>query len=571
MKTSSIYLIIWITGIAIIIGGIYGASQLTVLPPAGGYVITDDLKSCIWGMGAADIQENQNIMFKSSSGSTSFIEGDGITIIYPFSIALTGLRELYFIDGQIYAPTAWASPKEALCSWKCGGGLVLSRTCMNSCITTPSCLDNYNIQIYGGAGSVPQLPAGRHFIEFMSNSVEYIIYKQDYIDVASQPCAYSAGQMLVMDRFTAGDTISPSTTTYLPVGYCSEHSPLILDENTMRSYIDCQSSDVTLCNNILTKLKNNQPYVVPTGKQVGLYYIADKPLNVVAVCQLGETYVAKEGLCLNTLLLTTPCYNGIIDTQGTCYSQANVNYVCPGQLEIQPDGSQICNIYVPTRTQYQCVVNGETITTTDPADCNILLDSKYYCDGVEITDPTKCTTSLTTKYYCNAQEVPYNYNCANILSSTIECQFADGTKKLVANASECTASLDMTYTCPSTNTTVTDPNKCPTNVILKYKCYNNNGDLVKEVLKPEDCVENTVIHNYFTYGGSGSTSQTSPAPQGSSITTITTSTGTQEPGYTPNVKPIKKSNPFILGGIIAVIFSLLLGAFYYAKEIKRWF
>lgn len=288
VSTNFKYFIIWILGVIIILGGIYGLKNLTQLPPVGRYVLTDDFMSCLNIRG----QFPGQIWFENSAptGGTSYVEGDSVRAKLQVEWGTSpNSRSLYFMDGMLFNTgfnDDTSTTRITLCHWACIGG---AGNCYGDCMTNPTpeqtCFINYNIPRYSDYN---KLPAGRHYIEFVQiGETSGVVSFGDYIDVASRPCSYSAGQMLVMDRFTAGDTISSSTTTYLPVGYCSDHAPLVLDDNTMRSWRDCQSSDPNLCDNILTKLRNNQPYVVPAGKQVGLFYISDKPYDMVVVCPLG--------------------------------------------------------------------------------------------------------------------------------------------------------------------------------------------------------------------------------------------------------------------------------------------
>ena len=201
---------------------------------------------------------------------------------------------------------------------------------------------------------------------------------------------YEEGEILVMDKFSEGDQINEYVLTYQPIKYCSVHSPIVIDNLKLMSWHDPT---------ILEKVKNDETYIVPENEAVGFWYVAVKPIDMPVVCQMGETYVVKDQICVDTLAIVTPCVNGILDTDGTCILQPKINYVCEGQVEILSDGTQVCNIFIPIREKYICQrLDGTEFEVENPIDCYETLDIVYYCNGDIINHPSECAETITKKY-----------------------------------------------------------------------------------------------------------------------------------------------------------------------------
>ena len=156
-------------------------------------------------------------------------------------------------------------------------------------------------------------------------------------------CEFKAGEVLVFEAFNEKDIIYIETMYAEPTRWCHLFKPVILDEYKQIVYTDEILFDA---------LKRGESYIVPQDLTIGIFYFAVKPYDMEIVCKLGQTYVVKDQICIDASAIVTPCYNGILDEQGTCITSPKQNIVCEGQVEVLDDGTQICNIYIPIRETY---------------------------------------------------------------------------------------------------------------------------------------------------------------------------------------------------------------------------
>jgi len=294
-------------------------------------------------------------------------------------------------------------------------------------------------------------------------------------------CYVSYGEALVFERFGANGDINDQTLSYNRLRFCSLLPPMVLDTNHMKIY-----EDTIIANTI----GDGRTYTVPTDLVVGVYYIAAMPVGYTKICQLGETFVAKEGICLEPGIIT-PCFSGVLQTDGSCVVQAPINLVCPGQLEKLSNGTQICNVYVPIRETYTCErYDGTTYEVDNPVDCLTNLQERYYCDGVEISSPSECSTDLTTEYYCDGVEVKSPNDCVEYLDIKYYCDGKD-----VSKPQDCKTTVEHKYYCNLPNGEqweVNGPNDCNQNIDLDvtYTCAG------VEVADPSECVQSYEIIYY---------------------------------------------------------------------------
>jgi len=308
-----------------------------------------------------------------------------------------------------------------------------------------------------------KLSPGKHLVEYAAGfkyyNYDYSIwwgphYFQQYINVEPVPCVLGSGQILVMDRFGVGQHVNKDTLTYLPVKYCGAHPPLVLDEKTLTSWHDFS---------VLDKLLNEMDYVVPANQQVAVFYIAEKPAGLTVLCGEGKYTILKDGICIDFVGLVTPCNNGILQSDGTCLTQAKMSYICDGRLEIDNSTKQAtCYTSTPVREEFVC------------------------SDGRKVLNVNECTTVMAVKYVCNTllgqKEVELPSDCVEIVNKVTIINETGGYNLLCKDG-----------------VVVDNLAKCSNNIIIpRYHC--SDGTIV---LNLENCADNLLSSMSYICGGGG--------------------------------------------------------------------
>lgn len=355
--------------------------------------------------------------FTNQKGSTAFQEGD-LPIFKVTKLDNNGMPYRNNCQAGLSSSTACYSAISANVGqygYSLSGESALN--CQRACSAqfTNCRLNNKPVNapfsIYIDKGLSESLTAGTHELGY-ANCVTEVPYDQtnvpkvplsgyniiqQQVSVAPLPCVLSENQMIVMDVFSEGKSISPSTLSFPVEKYCGTNPPLVTDENTLTSFRDCQTLVPEFCDNILTKLRNNQAYTVPQGRSIGIFYVANKPSYLYAPCQEGEAYVVSSKSCPELSAITTTCSNGIINDMGVCLTSAKQTEVCDGQIKILANGTKECQIILPIRE----------------------VDGGLQCsDGTKVSSASECIRSAELKYECD--------------QGSLEKQ-ADGTYKCLVN------------------------------------------------------------------------------------------------------------------------------------------
>lgn len=331
--------------------------------------------------------------------------------------------------------------------------------------------------------------------------------------IMNETCYFEIGEFLVFDRFGTNYTINEDTVTYKPLRYCLPLQPVVLNDLTR---------EISLRPDIVVTLQAGESYVVPEHEVVGVYYIAAMPPTLEKACKQGESYVVKEGVCA-TSGIATPCVDGILQEDGTCLVQPELEYECEGQLRILSDGSRVCTLSVPIREEYICYrEDGSTEVVDNPALCASNLTNQYYCDGIPIDNPTQCEShlQLTEQLYCDGVLVDDLDDCISQLSRRYYCEgveISDPTlckttvlpkyycnNVEVDSPEDCSESLETSYTCAGIP--VNSSSDCRSSLQMSYLCFDQDGNFVKEVANPNECAFNETIQRKFLCDdGSGAT------------------------------------------------------------------
>ena len=243
--------------------------------------------------------------------------------------------------------------------------------------------------------SEPKLTAGNHYVEVatmhcsntgLGNSDVCYLSRAftSFINVVPKPCTLDEGQSLIGEAFGAKGIISRQNLQFNPIKYCRVHPPLVFDEFTKRTWADCQTSDVRLCDGILSRLENEQSFTVPERRAVEVFYVAESPI----ICSLeqGEVYDTNAKGCVQVNGIITPCTNGIRDSTGACI--VPTKFLCNGVEVSSPDD---CVKEVPLR-----LLCGDKLVSSQE-ECTAPI--KYLCGNKEVDSPEKCTAEV--RLFCN--------------------------------------------------------------------------------------------------------------------------------------------------------------------------
>ena len=219
------------------------------------------------------------------------------------------------------------------------------------------------------------------------------------INVRPLPCVVDENQIIVFEAFGQGKVIQKDSLHIAPVKFCSGLSPIVNDDTKKIYYQDCLTGNPDLCDNILGILKNNQAYTVPDDRTVGVWYVAEKPNYITAVCKEGENYLVKEGYCADTSGILLTCTNGIIQPDGSCFTQPAITEVCDGIVKTLSNGTRICEIVLPTREIFKCEDGREVLNQEE---CTVVIEQKLKCGDGFVTKVEDCfeRVELKTDYEC---------------------------------------------------------------------------------------------------------------------------------------------------------------------------
>lgn len=113
-------------------------------------------------------------------------------------------------------------------------------------------------------------------------------------------CQVNPGELLVVEPFAAGDTVTSSSFRYPVERFCPEvHGVVVLDVSTEKSYED-------------TSLYGQLPVSVPSGFVYSFYYVAKNP-GIDVVCEEGTGYDPETGKCILTPGIEFICSRGVFN------------------------------------------------------------------------------------------------------------------------------------------------------------------------------------------------------------------------------------------------------------------
>ena len=113
-------------------------------------------------------------------------------------------------------------------------------------------------------------------------------------------CQVNPGELLVVEPFAAGDTVTATSFRYPVERFCPEvHGVVVLDVATEKSYED-------------TSLYGQLPVTVPEGFVYAFYYVAKNP-GIDVVCEEGAGYDPETGRCILTPGIEFVCSRGVFN------------------------------------------------------------------------------------------------------------------------------------------------------------------------------------------------------------------------------------------------------------------
>ena len=392
---------------------------------------------------------SQNIKITNQKGELNFLEGDTINPI-DTEITSCGAEQscttgiygyMIFINDKLHKISGRyrSAPHYSICGRESTSQIYWENDCGTWQYVYQDLLkcSNDNTCDYAGFNTLGQnkLEAGNN------QEVEVIMrltkndggfssaYNRFKINIAPLPCVFDSNQLLVVQDFRSGSTISKSTLRFPPVKFCSVHPPIIVDSFTKTSYTDL---------NILTRLNNNADYVVPQDKVVAIFYVANNDPSIPALCSPDDVYNLNSGLCEDVIGFVTVCQEGTFDpSKGICVTQPGIEYVCPegARYDISlnvciynPPVQTICEIGAYNPNTGKCEYNPPTDIICSQGTYNPITQLCEY------TPPTSAICPAGTTYNLITNKCEYTPPTAATCSSgfiynsaTNKCEFTPQT------------------------------------------------------------------------------------------------------------------------------------------------
>ena len=252
-------------------------------------------------------------------------------------------------------------------------------------------------------------------------------------------CTYDAGDLIVVESFTGGQTITRSSTRYPIKGFCKAHPAIITDAITRTS----STSTV-----VYDQLLNNSPITIGTTQTLTLFYIIENNYQLPTYCSQGtavsvntctQTGGVWECSCVPSLGIVYACSQGLYDPAlGLCVVQPE-STCSLGRLERHTNGT------------YYCVWNPPI-----QADCTPYGPTAYFSVNLN-----KCIYTPQIQYNCTIG----TYN--DVVGKCIYTPLANGscpddrfTREYINSQLVCTISPLIWYNCTGGGTYSSSTGKC---------------------------------------------------------------------------------------------------------------
>lgn len=246
------------------------------------------------------------------------------------------------------------------------------------------------------------------------------IYTYAWANAYAKPCVMGPGEWLIFDTFGQNTDVSEEDLSYTPIKYCSLLQPLIYDKNLHYSYLEPE---------MLNKIRNGDSFFVGDNQEAIFYYVALQPPGIDVLCEYenGEVADISQEICIDAGGIIIPCHEGILNKDGTCVIQPELDDICDGQLSQDKDGNWICTQFAPIDQKYICIdKDGNEFEVETPDQCvgeDLELISKIYCNGKEVETVEECK---------EIQEIKSEVVCEN---PNLELEEIDGELKCIETGS----------------------------------------------------------------------------------------------------------------------------------------
>jgi len=265
-------------------------------------------------------------------------------------------------------------------------------------------------------------------------------------------CSYSEkytlgeNQLVAMESFYGGSTISRTSTRYPVINFVSILPTIIMDST---------SNSVMTDKTIYTTLDNGGTYQIPLDQTWSLFYIIENNYQLPTVCDVVNV---ETGLCtsINPGIVTI-CSEGQFDASlGLCVIQPESSIVCPEGGRY--DTSQGLCVFNPP---LQAVCPEETVYNVNTEKCEYTPATSAICDGDYIYNSV---TNKCEKYPESQINCPSSYaydlstdKCLKYPSTLTICPVGS---IYSSSSNSCEYTPSSTYVCQTGFTYNSNTNKC---------------------------------------------------------------------------------------------------------------